>query len=252
MANRLYRELLEFDWFAKHLPVEFHKVVPITLMDASANGHIETPLERKFRMLNQLSITCKSCSMCELGRRLASKNNECRDPHVFSNMKPSKVVVVGQNPGWEEVKKCIPFIGAAGANFDKELCRNGLSRDDVYITNTVKCYSDNNRKPTYEEVSRCAPFLQMELTLLNPSLVVALGAVAFDRLCPGCSFGDSLKKITHSTVYNVKVFAAYHPSPLNLMEPSRRTAFVDQMQVLCSLIKRLKERQLKDTEAPLG
>ncbi len=202
----------------------------------------ETPYDRKLRMLRQLSTACVACSMCELGLKEAIKGDIARDPHVFSNMNPTRYMVVGQNPGWNELEKREPFVGAAGGNFDKEISKHGLSRDDFYICNTVRCFTQGNSRPTDKHKKRCEPFLQIEINLIKPRLVIALGAVAFSQLCPEAEFSGGLKKITKSSLYNVPVFAIYHPSPINFRDGSRRELFASQIKVMCALVKELKQR----------
>lgn len=229
-SERIRKEQDEFDWFG---PAFFEKPAMPP----------ELAFERKLHMLEPLKSVCSVCTMCELGRKLAIRDGDFHNPHVFSNMNPTRFVVVGQNPGWTEVCKKEPFVGESGDNFDRELAMNGLTRDDFYICNTVRCYTDANARPTEKHVARCRPFLDMEINLIQPLLVAALGAVAFARLCPGVEFNKSLGNIVESSVYEVPVFALYHPSPLNLQEPERAVAFSEQMRLLCGLVKRLKARQ---------
>ena len=231
----------EFDWSAgRKTPLDYHSP-PVTIMDALERT-IENNTERKLRMLRQLKLTCMSCSMCELGRSEACKDDICRDPHVLSNMNVAKVVVVGQNPGWTELKECTPFVGAAGKNFDDELAKHGLDRSLFYITNIVKCFTPDNAKPSNTNVVRCRPFLTMEVTLLRPKFIVTLGAVAFGTLCPDASYQMSLGTFTDCKEFDTKVFAVYHPSPLNLSDSGRRADFGRQMAILCSLVKRLNSQ----------
>jgi DNA polymerase len=180
--------------------------------------------------------------MCELGRNAAVRNDIERDPHVFSNMNPTRFAVIGQNPGWNELKAGEPFVGDAGANFNKEIEANGLSRDDFYIGNGVKCFTPKNAKPGPKHQERCKPFLKMELSLIKPLLVIVLGASAFEALCPGVKFGESLKKITKSEAFDVNVYAVYHPSPRNMNSPGRANMFRDQIKVLCKLVNKLKQK----------
>ena len=80
----------------------------------------------------------------------------------------------------------------------------------------------------------------MELGLLKPKLVVALGSVAFGQLCPDVYFSGAMKKITKSEKFDVPVFAVYHPSPMNFADITRKREFVEQIRVLCALAKRLQ------------
>lgn len=224
----------EMDWF------DFKSTyIPISPEFINVAGEKITSEERKLRMLYQLSNACLACSMCELGLDRAEKNDRLRDPHVFSNMCVSKVMVIGQNPGWDELQAREPFVGAAGNNFNKEIEKHGLKRSDFYICNTVRCWTKNNARPDRDHISRCEPFLRMEINLLKPRLIVTLGAVAFEQLCPNAIFGESLKKLTASK-YGVKVFPIYHPSPVNFREASRKLAFENQIAVMCGIVKAIQ------------
>lgn len=230
----------DWDWSPGPQPPPFRRNI-VTNLQADTYTPKETAYDRKLRMLRQLSLTCSACTMCELGAKDATRGSIARDPHVFSNMNPKRFMVVGQNPGWTELEQGLPFVGAAGKNFDEELEKNSLSRDDFYICNTTRCFTQGNEKPSEKHIDACRPFLTMEVTLIKPLLVVALGAVAFGRLCPTAKFADSLKKIVKNAD-GLPIFAVYHPSPMNVNDPERRAAFNDQMEVLCGVVKRLKEK----------
>lgn len=231
-------ELESFDWlnFKSEAPKEQFVPEIISIAQAPSN---ESPYDRKLRMLLQLSRACTACSMCELGLKCAERDGVLRDPHIFSNLNPRRFMIVGQNPGWNELKAGEPFVGEAGMNFDNEVKKHGLSRNDFYVCNAVRCYTSGNSRPTQKNIDRCKPFLQMEINLIKPKLVIALGGVAFSQLCPRAVFGESLKKLTPSE-FGVKVFAIYHPSPVNLRDHRRREAFEDQIKIMCGLIKALK------------
>lgn len=229
----------EFDWMATTSDVPNYQPPDKYLLFQAPQG--EKPFERKLRMLTQVKRACMACSMCELGRSGATKdNNLFRDPHVFSNMNPTRFIIYGQNPGWTELEKCEPFVGQAGENFDSEIEKHGISRNDFYIANSVRCFTNSNVKPLDKHIRSCEPFLRIEINLIKPILVVALGAVAFDRLCQGVSFSDNLGKIVNSSVYEIPVFPIYHPSPLNLQDKFRRQMFNEQIELLCKIIKRIK------------
>lgn len=243
-------ELKNFDWFGFTSTASPEVFVPDFISVLDVKG--ESWRDRKLRMLRQLATTCTACSMCELGLKGAERNSTIRDPHVLSNKNPSPFVIVGQNPGWNELEKNEPFVGAAGNNFDTEIKKHGVSRDWFYICNTVRCYTEGNQRPTQRHMDRCEPFLRMEINLLRPKLIIALGAVAFTQLCPGVDFGPSLKKITKSEKFGVGIFAIYHPSPVNFRDGSRRAAFEDQIRVMCELVKVLRTKWQNTTHNSLG
>ncbi len=144
--------------------------------------------DRKLAMLEHVRLACSVCTMCELGLKDATRNGVDRNPHVFSNMRPHRFMIIGQNPGWDELAVNEPFVGAAGKNFDIEIEKHGLSRNDFYICNAVRCFTTDNQRPNSKHIERCDVFLRIEINLIKPKLLVALGSVAFEQLCPGVNF----------------------------------------------------------------
>ena len=203
----------------------------------------ENPFERKLRMLRQLSLCCSACTCCELGRKDVERDGMIRDPHVLSNMNPTRFMIVGQGPGWDEITKGTPFIGQSGKNFDKELAKYGLSRNDFYISNAVRCFIEGNAKPNQNHLSKCRPFLEIEINLIHPHFIITLGATPFEVFCPDLNYSESLGSLHYSKAFNIKVFAVYHPSPLNLIDTVRRVDFERQMKLACGVVNRIKQSQ---------
>ena len=94
-------------------------------------------------------------------------------------------MIVGEAPGFSEDAQGKPFVGQAGKLLDTLLAGIGLSRQDVYITNVLKCRPPQNRDPMPNEVELCSPFLERQLNLINPKVVIVLGRHALLRLLPG-------------------------------------------------------------------
>ena len=90
----------------------------------------------------------------------------------------AKVMLIGQNPGADEDETGRPFVGRAGKHLTKTLAENGIKREDLYITNIVKHVSPKNRKPFPDEVAACMPYLNVQIRLIQPKIVVLLGASA--------------------------------------------------------------------------
>lgn len=230
---------LRWHWDPSKLPPPSPPIPPrppLSVHDVDKLNKEETTRDRIERMLRPMSDVVRSCSMCSLGRKLCCDKESIFDPHCFSNMKVSRWMVVGQNPGFNEAIQGEPFIGPAGKAFARELSRHNLWRGAFYITNTVKCYTIGNEKPTQEHVAACEPILRMEINLLVPKLVITLGAVAFDIFCPNSAMRDHLGSIVRSNKFGVDVFPVYHPSPMNLADPERKKGFEEQMALLCKLV----------------
>lgn len=201
----------------------------------------------KLPMLDAIGEACKLCGMCELGWSKAKRLGHEFDPHVpgwRDGMSPlPKIVVVGQNPGWNEVRAGVPFVGAAGDEFNRAIDRHGgkygITRNHFYITNIVKCFTPDNHPPTARQIARCKPFLKMEINTIRPKVILALGSVAFAGLCPDGRFSDNVGKLSRSEEFEVKVFTTYHPSPLNLQDKFRKLQFDRDMKVICELLFRM-------------
>ena len=201
------------------------------------------------KTLRPLKATCKECRMCRLGRMEHEHNGKSLpEPHVFSNMNPTKFMVIGQNPGYNECIKDEPFVGEAGEFFNQTIKKNGLSRDAFYITNIVKCHTPVNRIPELDEVAACAHFLAMEILTIRPKFVITLGAVAFGALCPKAAYSANLGKLVKSEKFGVSVYPIYHPSPRNMADPVRKAKFEADIKILCQLITRISSSEAQQSE----
>jgi len=87
-------------------------------------------------------------------------------------------MLVGQNPGKKEAETGRPFVGRSGKYLDKILEKNGIDREKLFITNTVKHKTPENRKPEDDEIEACLPYLEKQIKIINPKIVVLLGKVA--------------------------------------------------------------------------
>jgi DNA polymerase len=127
---------------------------------------------RALQFLAEQADTCERCPLfTSRTRAVFGAGNQAAD-----------VMVVGMAPGRDEDAAGIPFVGDAGKKLDALLEGAGFRRDDLYITNVVKCHPPGNRPLGPEEVSACAPFLDLQLALVKPRVVIAVGADAATRL----------------------------------------------------------------------
>ena len=94
----------------------------------------------------------------------------------------AKVMLIGQNPGADEDETGRPFVGRAGKFLTKTLAEYGIKREDIFITNIVKHVSPKNRKPYPDEVAACLPYLNTQISIIKPKIIVLLGATAKDTL----------------------------------------------------------------------
>jgi DNA polymerase len=120
-------------------------------------------------------------------------------------------MIVGEAPGFNEDRQGEPFVGAAGKLLDTLLARIGMSRADVYITNVLKCRPPMNRDPMPNEAEACSPYLQQQLRLIKPKVLLILGRHALERLLPG---QGSISRIHGSMVKrgDIAYIPLYHPA----------------------------------------
>jgi DNA polymerase len=123
----------------------------------------------------------------------------------------SRVVLIGEAPGATEDRCGEPFVGAAGRLLTELLGGAGLDRSRVFITNAVKCRPPHNRDPRPEEVAACAPFLEAQLEVINPQVVVTLGRHAMARLLPQAGM-ISAEHGRRFRVAGRTVIPLYHPA----------------------------------------
>jgi DNA polymerase len=153
--------------------------------------------------------------------------------NVFSDLNVNaRVMVVGQNPGRDEAEQGIPFVGVSGQFFNNAIESVGLTRDLFYISNTVRCYTMANRPPNQDELDNCRAFLDREIALLKPRLLIALGSIAFRQLTGMRGIMKHQGKPVLSIRYSINVIPLLHPSPLNTNHPDKRRMFMEGVQAV--------------------
>jgi len=161
-------------------------------------------IEQEFRRMDE---AVRACERCELHRK--------RTQAVFGMGNPfSELMVIGEGPGEEEDRQGLPFVGKSGQLLDRILAAGGFSRNEnVYIANIVKCRPPDNREPSPEERSACFPYLEEQIRMIRPSIIILLGSTALKGLL------DPDGKITRVRgkwqMWNdIWVMPTYHPSAL--------------------------------------
>ena len=208
-----------------------------------------TDLRKEEVALELLKKECLACRRCAIGGKrldgsewIPERDEDGEIPpisNVFSNMNNNvEVMVVGQNPGADEVGNGEPFVGTSGRVFNDALEKFvGIEREQLYITNVVKCYTQGNRKPTQSEMDNCRIFLDTEVRVVQPKVVVALGSIAFKAMTGMNGIMKHCGETVISPRYMVPVVAMLHPSPYNTNNPERKVMFEAAMQQLAKLIK---------------
>jgi len=140
------------------------------------------------------------------------------------------LVVVGEGPGADEDQQGLPFVGRAGQLLTKILAAVQFRREDVFITNIVKCRPPGNRDPEPDEVAACEPYLRRQLQLLQPAVICALGRHAGAKLTGRTESMAALRSGTHA-YEGIRVFPTYHPAALLRNPQWKRPVWEDIQKV---------------------
>ena len=137
-------------------------------------------------------------------------------------------LIVGEAPGAEEDRQGEPFVGRAGQLLNSMLRAIGLSREQVFIANVLKCRPPGNRDPTATEAAECLPYLQQQIALLQPKIMLAVGRVAAQNLLrTDVTLGRLRQQVHHFGVSKVPLIATYHPAYLLRTPADKRKAWED-------------------------
>ncbi len=169
------------------------------------------------------------CTRCPLSR---SRHR----PVMGRGNHQSDLMFIAEAPGGQEDQQGLPFVGRSGEILDNLLRDCGLEREEIYITNILKCHPPGNRDPQEEEKEACFPYLKYETFLLKPKIIVCLGRVAAQRIItPGFKITRQHGTWTHRK--NCFMTATYHPSAL-LRDPSM---YEIAKKDFCEIVKKRAE-----------
>lgn len=212
--------------------------LPSTSVSSPATELADTPPltieERRTRLtlLDEQVRQCRACGLCE-----------GRTNTVFARGDGSVgVAFVGEGPGADEDAQGYPFVGAAGQLLDKMIAAMGLDREAVYVCNIVKCRPPKNRKPTDEEMAACRHYVVSQLELVQPRVIVALGATAVDGLL-GVKLGITRLRGTWRLYKGaIPVMPTFHPAYLLRQPEAKRHVWEDLQAVLTRLNMPIPQR----------
>jgi uracil-DNA glycosylase len=157
---------------------------------------------------------------------------------VFGQGDPqSRLMLVGEAPGADEDLQGIPFVGRAGQLLDRILDSVQIKRPEVYITNVVKCRPPQNRKPLKEEQEACRPHLQRQIELLNPAIIICLGATAAAALIDTAAPITAIRGRWFEKE-GIRLMATFHPAAL-LRDPGKKRAVWEDIQKIRDVYRSL-------------
>ena len=162
------------------------------------------PISHALQTLEQSCAACRNCGLVEERRRVV----------VGRGNPEARLMLIGEAPGAEEDASGLPFVGRSGQLLSGLIAEAGLDEEqDLYICNVIKCRPPGNRKPTTQEIDQCRPWLEQQLTLINPPLVLLAGATALQALL-GIRSGISKRRGQWHDQDQRAFMPVFHPSYL--------------------------------------
>lgn len=153
----------------------------------------------------------------------------------------AEIMLIGEAPGFHEDQKGIPFCGAAGKFLEEMLAEIGLTRADVFIANTLKCRPPENRDPEDAEKAACRPYLDHQIKIIKPKLIIGLGKHAVSTLMPGAGTITQLHGKAVRRPSGQVYFALYHPAAA-LHNGGLRQTLIDDFKKIPAILAKIKSQ----------
>ncbi len=182
------------------------------------------------KAMEELNAQISQCNKCEISR----KRNKVVPGEGNDN---ADILFIGEAPGFYEDQQGRPFVGQAGQFLDQLLASIGLNRRDVFIANVIKCRPPDNRDPLPTEIENCRPWINRQIEIINPRIIVTLGRYSMGMFFPGKTISKvhGLAVRRDGRIY----FAMYHPAAA-LHQRSLQQTLLDDIKKLPGLLEEIK------------
>jgi len=188
--------------------------------------------------LGELYGAVRKCTLCPLsrGRTLAVPGEGPED---------AKIMFIGEAPGFHEDQQGRPFVGAAGQFLEELLASINLSRREVYICNVIKCRPPNNREPQPDELAACRPYIDKQIALIKPKIIVTLGRFSMELVFSGVTISrvHGIPKKVGDIVY----YPMFHPAAA-LHQPKFRTLIEEDVHKIPQILADLESVEAVESE----
>ena len=236
--NKVVRQHLEMEQFFTGFAIRCESRMPEKPPQKDARpkpGRGDAAVAEKARELEKIAQEVGRCCCCDLGTTRTNTVPGEGNPNA-------RIMFVGEAPGADEDAQGRPFVGRAGQLLDKVIAACGLKRSDVFIGNILKCRPPENRDPRPEEIISCLPYLQRQIEIIEPEIIVALGAHAARTLLNTNKPIGELRGQFHEYCAGlgrppIKVMVTYHTAYLlrNYSPENRMRVWEDMKKVLAEL-----------------
>jgi uracil-DNA glycosylase len=185
------------------------------------------------QVLNEIAAQVAICTRCQLHY---SRKKAVPGEGPFN----AEVLLIGEGPGFYENEQGRPFVGAAGKLLDELLAKGGVKREDVFITNVVKCRPPGNRDPLPEELAACNDYLDRQIEAMNPKIIVTLGRYSMGKFLPSARISESHGQPVWQR--GRLIIPMYHPAAA-LHQPSLKSTLERDFSKLSEHIQLAKKQQ---------
>ncbi|MGZ8190452.1 MAG: uracil-DNA glycosylase [Methylococcaceae bacterium] len=223
-----YLEAMGIDVWMPRVSAHDRQSLVSDAVDQCADAGI--PAIESWDLLQREVANCTKCPLCK-----------SRSQTVFgSGTHRADWLLIGEGPGQHEDEQGLPFVGKAGVLLTEMLRAIGLAREDVFITNIVKCRPPNNRDPHPDEIESCNNYLQRQIALIEPKIILAIGRIAAQTLL---NTDAPLSRLRGKVYYlnNTQVVVIYHPAYLLRSLLEKRKAWQD-LQFAMQTLKEIEGR----------
>ena len=205
-------------------------VIEDSTTEIPASPVAEASVPKSFESWDSIIDAIHACNACELGQNCTQKVPGVGD-------RQADLLIIGEGPGHEEDIRGEPFVGRSGQLLDRMLAAIGISREQVYITNIVKCRPPNNRDPKPHEAQQCRAYLEAQIEQLAPRVILSVGRVsAHNLLNTNQPVGKLIRQMHKLPGTEIPVKVTYHPAYL-LRNPSAKAIAWQDLKLLYQMLQ---------------
>lgn len=185
--------------------------------------------------LNQQMSACTKCAL-----RIT-----CQRVVFGAGNSEAQIMFIGEAPGKKEDELGVPFVGSTGRILDKMLSSINLAREEVYLTNLCKCRPPENRDPLPVEITQCAPWIEEQIKIINPKVIITLGRYALNYFLPEAKISQvhgQLTELQIPKIGTIKLFPLHHPASARINRQNR-ALFTQDFQKIPTILQQIKKEQ---------
>ena len=181
---------------------------------------------------------CQNCSLCSTRKNAVPGEGPIN----------ARLMFIAEGPGLNEDNQGRPFVGAAGTFLEQLLEQAGIRRQDVFITNMIKCRAPDNRDPSVQELAACNDYLDQQIELINPELIVTLGRFSLAKFLPGETISKARGQVRRRQGRNI--FPVMHPAA-GLRRTEFKEKVIQDFKAIPAILQMLQDQPMQDEPEPV-